>query len=76
MDVLAQLYPNTSKDIQKLVIDTKEKLEQDWKALPYDEESKEKELCNDTWIKKTKVNEQQFGTKEGLSIMKESWKKC
>jgi len=29
MDVVAQLYPNTSKDIQKLTINTKEKLEQD-----------------------------------------------
>jgi len=29
MDVVAQLYPNTSKDIKKLTIDTKEKLKQD-----------------------------------------------
>jgi hypothetical protein len=28
MDVVAQLYPNTSKDIKKLIIDTKEKLKQ------------------------------------------------
>jgi hypothetical protein len=34
MDVVAQLYPNTSKDIKKLIIDTKEKLKQNWKALP------------------------------------------
>jgi hypothetical protein len=57
MDVLAQLYPKTSKDIQKLAINTKEKLEQDWEVIPYHKESIEKESCNDTWIKITKVNE-------------------
>jgi hypothetical protein len=30
MDVLAQLYPNTSKDIQRLGINIKKGLEQDW----------------------------------------------
>jgi hypothetical protein len=57
MDVLAQLYPNTWKDIKKLTIDTKEKPQQDWEALPYHEENKEKETCNDTRIKITKANE-------------------
>ncbi len=46
MDVLAQLYPNISKDIQKLAIDTKERPQQNWKVLPYHDESKEKESCS------------------------------
>jgi hypothetical protein len=56
MDVLAQLYPDTSKDIQRLTINTKEGLEQNWEALPYHQESKEKESCNDTRTKSTKAN--------------------
>jgi hypothetical protein len=32
------------------------RLEQDWEVLPYHEESKEKESCNDIGIKTTKVN--------------------
>ncbi len=36
MDVLAQLYPHTSKDIKKLAIDTKERPKQQLEALPYD----------------------------------------
>jgi len=42
MDVLTQLYPDTSKDIHKLTINTKERPKQDWEILPYYEESKEK----------------------------------
>jgi hypothetical protein len=48
MDVPTQLYPNTSKDIKKLAIDTKERPKQDWEVLPCHEESLEKESCNDT----------------------------
>jgi len=32
------------------------------------EESKEKESCDDTWIKITKKSEQQLGAKENVSI--------
>ncbi len=66
MAILIPLHLNTSKDIQNLVVRPK----QDWEALPYHEESKEKESCYDTWIKTTKINKQQFGTKESLSIPK------
>jgi hypothetical protein len=69
MDVPTQLYTNTSKDNQKLVIDTKGRLKQDWKTLPYHEESKEKESCNDIGIKITKVNEQQFVIKKNLIVL-------
>jgi hypothetical protein len=48
MDVLAQLYLDTLKDIQKITIEIEEGPEQGWGALPYHEESKEKESCNDT----------------------------
>ncbi len=44
MDVATQLYLDTSKDIQRLAINTKEELEQDWEALPYHEESKKNNL--------------------------------
>ncbi len=33
MDTLIELYPNISKDIQKIPIN----IEQDWQALPYHE---------------------------------------
>jgi hypothetical protein len=59
-----------SKDIQKLAIGTREIPKQDWEALPYHEESKEKESCNDTRIKTTKTYEQQFSINEILSIYK------
>ncbi len=68
MDVPTQLYLDTSMDIKKLTINTKERLKQDWEALPCHEENKEKESCNDTWIKTTKANKQQLATKENLSI--------
>jgi hypothetical protein len=42
MDVSTQLYLNTLKDIQKLVIKTEEGPKQSWEVLPYHEESKEK----------------------------------
>ncbi len=42
MDVPTQLYPDTSKDIQRLAINTKKRLEQDWENLPYHEESEKK----------------------------------
>jgi hypothetical protein len=48
MDVPTQLYLDTSMDIKKLTINTKERLKQDWEALPCHEENKEKESCNDT----------------------------
>jgi hypothetical protein len=57
MDVLTQLYLDTSKDIQRLAINTKEGLEQDWETLLYHEENKEKESCNDIGTKSTKANE-------------------
>jgi hypothetical protein len=44
MAILIPLHLNTSKDIQNLVVRPK----QDWEALPYHEESKEKESCYDT----------------------------
>jgi len=47
MDVPTQLYLDMSKDIQRLAINTKKRLQQDWEDLPYHEESKEKEFCND-----------------------------
>jgi hypothetical protein len=68
LDVQTQLYLNTSKDIQRLAINTKEGLEQDWEVLPYHEESKEKESCNNTRTKSTMANEQRIGTKENLII--------
>jgi hypothetical protein len=55
MDVPAQLYLDTSKDIQKLAIHTKERPKQDGEVLPYHEESKEKESCNDTRIKRQRL---------------------
>jgi hypothetical protein len=70
MDVQAQLYPYTSKDIQKLAIDAKERPKQDWEALTYHEESKKKESCDDIRIKTTKANKQQFGIKESSIIFK------
>jgi hypothetical protein len=70
MDVQTQLYPYTSKDIKKLAIDAKERPKQDWEALTYHEESKEKESCNDIRIKTTKANKQQFGIKENSIILK------
>jgi hypothetical protein len=69
-DVPAKLYLDTSKDIQKLTIDTKERPKRDWEALPYHEESKEKESCDDTRIKTTKINEQQFSINEILNFLK------
>ncbi len=69
MDVPTQLYPYTSKDIQKLAINTKKGLEQDWEDLPYHEDSKEKFFCNDIGTKSTKANGQQIGTKENLIIL-------
>jgi hypothetical protein len=70
MDVPAQLHPHTTKDIKKLAINTLKRPEQDWEVLPYHEEGKEKESCDNTRIKTTKANKQQFGTKEKLSIPK------
>jgi hypothetical protein len=67
MDVITQLYLDTLKDIKKLAIDTKERLKQDWEALPYHEESKEKESCN-IGKKTSKVNKQQFGVKKNSII--------
>jgi hypothetical protein len=60
------LHPNTSKDIQILTMKPK----QDWEALPYHEENKKKESCDDIAIKTTKINEQKFFIKKILSIPK------
>jgi len=70
LDIQAQVYLDTSKDIQRLAVNTKKGLEQDWEVLPYHEESKEKESCNNTRTKSTKANEQRIGTKEELIIPK------
>jgi hypothetical protein len=56
MDVPTQLHPHTRKDIKKLAIDTKKRPKKDWEVLPYHEESKEKESCDNTEIKTTKAN--------------------
>jgi hypothetical protein len=42
MDVIVQLYLDTSKSIQKLIIDTKERPKQNGEILPYHEEIKKK----------------------------------
>jgi hypothetical protein len=57
MDVPTKVYPYTSKNMQKLQIDTKETSWWDWEVLPYHEENKENESYNDTMVHTTKVNE-------------------
>jgi hypothetical protein len=57
MDVLAEMYPNTSKNVQNLRIDTKETSWRDWEVLPYHEDNRKNELYNDTMVDTTKVDE-------------------
>lgn len=54
---------DTSKNMQNLWIDTKEKSQWDWEALPYHEESRENESYNDIVVDTTKVNEKQLDIK-------------
>jgi len=45
MDVPIKMYLYILKDIQKLLMVTKYKLERDWEVLPYNEENREKGSC-------------------------------